>query len=63
MTGVDDRYPDIVGESAIQSLNLAMNLIRQRLGHLLDAGEVLTYRHDRNGRWDRDTLNAIFGPP
>jgi hypothetical protein len=61
LVGVDDRYPDIVGESSFQALNLAMRLIRQRLGHLLDAGEVLTYPIDRSERWDLDSLDVVFG--
>jgi hypothetical protein len=61
LMGVDEQYPDIVGESSFQSLNLAMRLIRQRLGHLLDAGEVLTYPNDRSEQWDAGTLDAVFG--
>jgi hypothetical protein len=61
LIGVDDRYVDIVGESSFQSLNLAMRLIRQRLGHLLDAGDVLTYPNDGSERWDADVLDVVFG--
>ncbi len=61
LTGVDGRYVDAVGESSMQSLNLAMRLIRQRLGHLLDAGEILVHQDDRTSYWDLDLLNAIFG--
>jgi len=61
LIGVDERYPDVVGESSFQSLNLAMRLIRQRLGHLLDAGEVLTYPTEPNERWDLSALDVVFG--
>lgn len=61
LIGIDDRYPDVAGESSFQSLNLAMRLIRQRLGHLLDAEEVLTYPSDRSERWDMDSLDVVFG--
>jgi hypothetical protein len=61
LIGLDERYPDIVGESSFQSLNLARRLIRQRLGHLLDAGEVLTYPNDRREQWDQATLDVVFG--
>lgn len=61
LMGVDGRYPDIVGGSSMQALHLAIRLIRQRLSHLIDAGEVLVYRNDRNCRWDLDSLNTSFG--
>lgn len=61
LKGVDGRYPDIVGESSMQALHLAIRLVRQRLEHLLDAGEVLVYQNDRDCRWDLDTLNTVFG--
>lgn len=61
LIGVDGRYPDIVGESSMQALYLAMRLIRQRLEHLIEAGEVLVYRNDRKCRWDLDSLNTLFG--
>ncbi|MES2018468.1 MAG: hypothetical protein V4484_18420 [Pseudomonadota bacterium] len=61
LIGVDGRYPDIVGDSSMQALQLALRLIRQRLGHLLEAGEILAYPADRDSRWDIDSLNAVFG--
>lgn len=61
LIGLDDRYPDIAGQSSFQSLNLAIRLIRQRLGHLLEAGDVLTYPGDRSERWDLAFLDAVFG--
>ena len=61
LIGVDERYADRVGESSFQSLNIAMDMIRQRLGHLLDAGEVLTDPNERSYRWDLGALDAVFG--
>lgn len=61
LIGVDGRYPDIAGDSFIQALQLAIRLIRQRLGHLLDAGERLVYPADRSCNWDFDSLDAVFG--
>lgn len=61
LIGVDGRYPDFVGVSSFQSLTLAMRLIRQRLGHLLDAGEVLVFPNSENDRWDPKVLDALFG--
>jgi len=62
LIGVDERYPDIVGESSMQAVHLAIRLIRQRIGYLLDAGEVLVYPSERDSRWDIESLNAVFGP-
>ncbi|MEG2030645.1 MAG: hypothetical protein RR376_08370 [Janthinobacterium sp.] len=62
LMGVDERYPDIVGESSMQAIHLAIRLIRQRLGNLLDTGEVLVYQSERDNRWDIESLNAVFGP-
>lgn len=61
LVGVDERYPDIVGDSSFQSLTLAIRLIRQRLGHLLDAGEVLVYPDDVSERWNVQALDVVFG--
>ncbi|MFZ6647827.1 hypothetical protein ACO0LO_19035 [Undibacterium sp. TJN25] len=61
LAGVDRRYSDIVGESSMQSLNLAIRLIRQRLGHLLDKGEILVHPHDRTSHWTLAALDAVFG--
>lgn len=58
LIGVDGRYPDIVGGSSMQALHLAMRLIRQRLEHLIEAGEVLVYLNDRNCRWDLNSPNT-----
>ena len=62
LIGVDERYPDIWGESSMQAVHLAIRLIRQRIGHLLDAGEVLVHPSERDSRWDIASLNAVFGP-
>jgi hypothetical protein len=61
LVGVDERYPDIIGESSMQAIHLAIRLIRQRLGHLLDAGEVLVDQSERDNRWNVASLNAVFG--
>lgn len=46
----------------MQAVHLAIRLIRQRIGHLLDAGEVLVHPSERDSRWDIASLNAVFGP-
>ena len=61
LIGVDDRYVDLIGESSLQSLSIALRLIRQRLGHLLDSGEKLAYPDDKDGRWDMKSLDVVFG--
>ncbi len=61
LIGVDGRYPDRVGVSSFQSLNLAMRLIRQRLGHLLDSGEVLVFPNSESDRLNLKVLDAMFG--
>jgi hypothetical protein len=59
LEGADSRYPDVVGESSMQAISLAMRLIASRLGHLLEDGERLVYSDGT--RWDRDSLRAVFG--
>ena len=61
LSGVDENYSDIMGDSSMQALQLALRLIRQRLGHLLETGEALVYPDERDSRWDIDCLNAVFG--
>ena len=64
LTGLDERYPDIAGESSMQALCLATSLLATRLGHLLEAGERLAYaREPGEGQsaWDVDSINAVFG--
>jgi len=61
LMGVDERYPDIAGASSFQSLNLAMRLIRQRLGHLLEDGAILVDVDDRNSRRNSNSLDIVFG--
>ena len=61
LTGVDNRYPEVVGSSSRQAIRLAIRLLRQRLGHLLEPGAVLVDLDERDSRWDIDSLNAVFG--
>jgi hypothetical protein len=61
LMGLDDRYPDLIGESSIQSLTIALRLIRQRLGHLVDIGDVLVYPNEKNTHWSSSALDAVFG--
>jgi hypothetical protein len=63
LVGLDGRYPDVAGESSMQALCLATNLLTTRLRHLLEAGErVLYVKDDQSGSaWDVETLNAVFG--
>lgn len=63
LEGLDSRYPDVAGESSMQALCLATNLLATRLTHLLEEGERLVYvKDDQSGSdWDVATLNAVFG--
>lgn len=61
LIGVDGRYPDFVGVSSFQSLTLAIRLIRQRLGHLLEAGEVLVFPNHEDDIVDSKVLDAVLG--
>jgi hypothetical protein len=57
--GIDGRYADIIGGSALQAACLAIRLVHARLAHLLDAGEVLLYPGGE--RLDAAGLAALFG--
>jgi hypothetical protein len=59
LAGVDLRH-DCHGAGSIQALVLAINLIRMRLGHLLEKGEKLYYE-DRKTKWTKKSLNNVFG--
>jgi hypothetical protein len=63
LVGLDGRYPDVAGESSMQALCLATQLITRRLTHLLEGGERLLHvKDDQVGSaWDVATLNAVFG--
>ena len=62
LIGLDGRYPDIVGESSMQALSLAIRLIGRRLGHLIHSGEHLAYPTELTDRLDAEWLTANFGP-
>ena len=61
LEGVDGRYPDIGGASSMQALNLAIGLIAERLGHLLERGERLVHAEDVDCPWDNESLASVFG--
>lgn len=60
LEGVDGRYPDIVGEGALQALALAVRLIASRLGHMLEDNAQLVHPADRSP-WDVSSHAAVFG--
>jgi len=60
LEGVDGRYPDIVGEGSFQALSLAMQLIANRLGHMLKNSARLVHPADRSP-WDWSSHAALFG--
>jgi hypothetical protein len=60
LEGVDGRYPDIVGEGSRQALSLAIRLIANRLGHMLEDNAQLVYPVDRSP-WDLSSHAAAFG--
>jgi len=60
LDGVDGRYPDIVGEGAIQALSLAIRLIGTRLGNMLADNAQLMHPVDRSA-WDWPSHAAVFG--
>lgn len=61
IVGFDGRYPDIAGESSLQALCLAIQLLATRLEELQKEGGSLVYPDDRSAEWDRDSLNGLFG--
>ena len=63
LVGLDGRYPDVAGDSSMQAICLATNLLARRLTHLLENGERLLYVKDgqSGSAWDVATLNAVFG--
>jgi len=58
---LDGRYPDIGGESSLQSLCLAIRLLSTRLDDLLKKGGRLVYPSDRSSEWDSESLKNMFG--
>jgi hypothetical protein len=61
LDGIDGRYPDHQGVSALQALTLAQRLLATRMLQLVDAGERFMQAGDENV-WDRTVVEAIFGP-
>ncbi len=63
LVGLDGRYPDVAGDSSMQAICLATNLLARRLTDLLENGERLLYVKDEQfgSAWDVATLNAVFG--
>ena len=61
IVGFDGRYPDIAGESSLQALCLAIQLLATRLEDLQKEGGSLVYPDDRSAEWDRDSLKNLFG--
>jgi hypothetical protein len=59
--GVESQYPDMHGASSMQALNLAIRLIRTRLGHLLEDNETLFYPSDKEVKLDTGFLDNVFG--
>lgn len=60
LDGVDGRYSDILGESSLQCLCLAIALVAKRLQDLIDHNEKLLYSKDRS-LFDLQLFNVIFG--
>jgi hypothetical protein len=60
LKGIDSQYPDIQGGSSMQAICLAIRLIKTRLGHLLDDGEIIYEIADRSEKLDRAYLETIF---
>jgi hypothetical protein len=58
--GLDGRYPDIGGESSLQSLCLAIRLLSARLDDVLAKGGRLVHPSDRSLAWDRESLKNVF---
>lgn len=59
--GVESQYPDMRGVSSMQALNLAISLLRTRLGHLLEDDEALYYPDDKEVKLDAGCLDNVFG--
>jgi hypothetical protein len=58
--GLDGRLCDICGEDSLQSLSLALELVKRRLQSIIERGERLT---DAEGQGDEDVdfnLDAYF---
>lgn len=60
LRGFEPQYPDIQGEGAMQALGLALGFLRQRLGNLLDQGEIFYVLGDEEVL-DRALLEVLLG--
>ncbi|UTY59971.1 hypothetical protein [Massilia sp. erpn] len=58
---VDERYPDIYGDTSLQALCLAVSLASRRLREMLKAGEILSHPDSPEVRLDAEALDALFG--
>jgi hypothetical protein len=61
LDGRHERFPDILGAGAMQSLCLAISLLRSTLGHLIARGERLVHPGQRSEAWTLDALASVFG--
>jgi hypothetical protein len=61
LVGLDGRYPDVMGESSMQALSLAVRLVATRLGHLLERGEHLVHPAEPALRLSSEHLANTFG--
>lgn len=60
LAGLDGRYPDIHGVSAMQALSLAVNLVGTRLMHLIEEGEHIAYAFEPATKLQARDLLAVF---
>jgi hypothetical protein len=58
--GLDERYPDIVGISAVQALSLSLRLVRTRLVWKVETGAILDLADDGTCI-DKEFLISLFG--
>lgn len=60
LAGLDGRYLDIYGVSAMQALSLAVNLVGTRLMHLIEEGEHIAYADEPATKLQAQHLLAVF---
>lgn len=61
LCGVDNQYPDMRGVGSMHALGLALSIIKKRLGHLIEDGEKLYYSDDKTSKFDKGSLDLLFG--
>lgn len=61
LLGVDSQYPDLQGEGSMQALCLAIQLIKTRLGHMLEDNETLCDINNKEDKWSEKQLQIMFG--